>query len=77
MLRKPVVIVLFFVAAALLWWMFAVTRPLPGVESKGGPESWMPWLSLAASIVSLLTGIITLVLKLIEMRDVKPRRKKA
>jgi hypothetical protein len=75
--RKPVIIALFFVAAILLWWVFEITRPLPGVESKGGPESWIPWLSLAASIVSLLTGIVTLVLKLIEMRDVKPRRKKA
>jgi len=77
MLRRPLVIILFFVAAALLWWVFQITRPLPGVESKGGPESWMPWLSLAASIVSLLTGIVTLALKVIEMRGGRARRRRA
>ena len=77
MWNKPWVIVLFFVLAALLWWTFEVTRPLPGLESKGGPESWTPWLTLAGSIVSLLIGMATLALKVVELRGAKPRRRKA
>jgi len=77
MWRKPWVIVLLLVVAVVLWWVFQTTRLPPGVESKGGPESWMPWLSLAGSIVSLLTGTVTLGLKLIEVRRANPRRKKA
>jgi hypothetical protein len=65
---RVIQILFFFLLAALLWWAFQITKPLPGVEPKGGPESWMPWLSLAGSIVSLLTAIITLALKLMETR---------
>ena len=72
MLRRPLIIAFFFLLAAFLWWVFQITRPLPGIESKGGPESWMPWVSLAASIVSLLTGMVTFALKIMEMRDGKP-----
>ena len=77
MARRPLVILLFFILAALLWWVFQATRPVPGLESKGGPENWMPWLSLAGSVVSLLTGAVTLALKMTEMRREKPRHKKA
>ncbi len=42
----------------------------PGVEAKG-PQDWVPWVSLAGSMVSLATAIVTLGLKLIEMRQKK------
>ncbi|WP_426528471.1 hypothetical protein [Bradyrhizobium sp. McL0615] len=67
-MSRIIQILFFFLLGALLWWTFQITKPLPGVEPKGGPESWMPWLSLAGSIVSLLTAIVTLALKLIETR---------
>jgi purine-cytosine permease-like protein len=76
MWRRLLFIVLLFVLAAVLWWVFQSTRLPPGLESKG-PENWMPWLSLAGSIVSLLTGVVTLGLKLTETRRAKPRRKRA
>ncbi len=76
MWRRPSFIVLLFILAAVLWWVFQSTRLPPGLESKG-PENWMPWLSLAGSIVSLLTGVVTLGLKLTETRRGKPRRKRA
>jgi hypothetical protein len=71
-LRKPLIIVFFFLLAAFLWSVFQITRPVPGIEPKGGPESWMPWVSLAASVVSLFTGIVTFALKIMEMRNGKP-----
>ena len=74
MLRKPLVIFLLFLLALFFWWVFQTSRPLPGVEPKGGgPDAWMPWVSLATSVVTLITGIVGLVLKLIEMRGEKPR----
>lgn len=67
-LRRPIVVIALFVLAAALWWIFQATRLPPDVESKG-PQDWIPWVSLAGSIVSLTTGLITLGLKLIEMRQ--------
>jgi hypothetical protein len=77
MLRRPWVIAFLFLLAILLWWVFEFTRPLPGLEPKGGPENWMPWISLATSVISLLTGIIALALKLVEMRGARPRNGRA
>jgi purine-cytosine permease-like protein len=67
-MRRPGTIVGLFLLALLLWWVFETTRLPSGVEAKG-PSDWMPWVSLAGSVVSLLTGIVTLSLKLIEARQ--------
>jgi hypothetical protein len=75
--RRPLVISTLFVTAAFLCWVFLATRPVPGVESKGITEYWMPWVSLTGSIVSLLTGIVTLWLKFVETRRKHFRSKRS
>jgi hypothetical protein len=77
MLRKPLAIVLLFLLTIFFWWIFQTTRPLPGVEPKGGAEDWAPWISLATSVVTLLAGIAGLALKLVEMRTQKPQNKES
>jgi hypothetical protein len=67
MFRRPFLILAFFVVSGLLWWIHEATRLPSGVEAKGAPE-WIPWISLIGSIVSLITGLITLGLKIIELR---------
>jgi len=76
MLRRPWVIAFLFLLAILFWWVFQLTRQTPGLEPKGGPEAWAPWVSLVTSIISLLTGTVTLTLKLIELRGARPRDEK-
>ena len=67
-MRRPLVITTcFLLGAALLWVYFSIRLP-PGIEAKGGAESWGPWISLAAALVSLLTGLATLGLKVLELR---------
>ena len=62
-MRRFAVIVGLFILGGFLLWVFFQTRLPPGAESQG-PESWAPWIALAASVVSLLTGIVTLADKL-------------
>jgi purine-cytosine permease-like protein len=69
-MRRPLVIAIFFVVAALLWWVYETTRLPPGIETKG-PNDWMPWISLSGSIISLVTGLVTLSIKIIEVRQKK------
>jgi purine-cytosine permease-like protein len=54
--------------AVILWWAYQSLRLPPGVEAKG-PEGWLPWLSLAGSVVSLLTGLVGLAAKILELRQ--------
>lgn len=68
MLRRWSTIIALLVVAAVLWWVHAELRLPPGVESKG-PQDWLPWLSLAISLVSLLTGLVGLATKLLELRQ--------
>jgi purine-cytosine permease-like protein len=67
---KSLSIPVLFIAGMVLLWIFFSTRLPPGVEAKG-PADWLPWVSLAAAIVSLCTAIITLVLKIAETRQTK------
>jgi purine-cytosine permease-like protein len=61
-------ILAFLALAVILWWVYESLRLPPGVEAKG-PEDWLPWLSLAASVVSLLTGLVGLAAKILELRQ--------
>jgi len=60
MVRRHIIPIALFVFAVLLWWTYESTRPIPGVEGKGDVSDWIPWVSLAGSITSLLTGMVTL-----------------
>jgi hypothetical protein len=70
MSRQPLVILGFFVLAAVLWWVYESYRIPPGIVVKG-PQNWTPWVSLVGAIISLITGFVTLALKLIEFRQRK------
>ena len=71
MLGRWSTILVLLVVAAVSWWIYGSSRLPPGVESKG-PEDWLPWLSLAVSVVSLLTGLVGLATKLLELRQKQP-----
>ena len=47
---------------------YAWMRPPPELEAKGPPET-AAYLTLAAAIVSLATSVVTLVLKLFDLRQ--------
>jgi hypothetical protein len=70
--RSYLWIILAFVISAVLWTVYAHTKIPPNIEVKG-PTDWLPWISLAASIVSLLTGVVGLLLKIQEFRTRKAR----
>jgi hypothetical protein len=67
--RKPLVIISFFILAAVLWWYYESVRLPGGLEAKGAAQDWLPWVTLAGSVVSLMTGLVTLGLKVIELRQ--------
>jgi purine-cytosine permease-like protein len=69
-MRKYVWIALTFVLAAAFWAIYLRFRLPTGIEAKG-PTDWIPWVSLAGSVVSLLTGIVGLLLKIQELRTAK------
>jgi hypothetical protein len=62
------VIVALFLIGSVLLWLYFYTRLPPGIEAKGPGESLMPWISLGGAAVSLLTGVASLGLKLVEIR---------
>ena len=68
MFRRWSSILVFLGLAVILWWIYKSLRLPPGVEGKG-PEEWEPWLALAGSIVALLTGLVGLAAKLLELRQ--------
>ncbi len=51
-------------AATAVWW---TTRAPPGVVAKGESET-VAWLALATAVVSLLTGVVGLLDKLLARR---------
>jgi purine-cytosine permease-like protein len=61
-------ILAFLALAVVLWWAYESLRLPSGVEANG-PEDWLPRLSLVASIVSLLTGLVGLAVKILELRQ--------
>jgi hypothetical protein len=67
-MRRPWVIIGCFVIGAGLLWLYFSTRLPPGIEAKGDAESLLPWISLAGAGVSLLTGLTSLGLKVVELR---------
>jgi H+/Cl- antiporter ClcA len=63
--KTPIIIVLTLIALVSGWY-FLATQPPPGIETKGGDQI-VAWISLATSIASLSTALVTLVLKLLEI----------
>jgi cytosine/uracil/thiamine/allantoin permease len=62
-----------FVLSSLPWWAYEASRLPPGLESKGETSDVISWLSLAGSIVSLVTGVVTLTLEIIKLKQSRVR----
>jgi hypothetical protein len=56
------------ILAGLLAWVYITTRLPPGIQVKGGAPDWLPWVSLAGSVVSFLTALVTLTVELVKAR---------
>jgi hypothetical protein len=67
-MRRTLVIIVCFLIAAVLLWLHFYTRLPPGMEAKGGEESLLPLMELAGAAVSLLAGVASLGLKVVELR---------
>jgi hypothetical protein len=68
-MRRASLILGLFILSALLWWAYEASRLPPGLEPKGETSEIIPWLSLAGSIVSLITGLVTLALQIIKLKQ--------
>jgi len=66
MTRKLFPIGLLLIGAILLYVYYATRLP-PGMEAKGG-EDWINNLSLVSSIVSIVGGVISVTLQVIQHR---------
>jgi hypothetical protein len=49
-----------FVVSVCLWGVYLQIKLPSGVEAKGPADDILPWVTLAGSIVSLLTGLVGL-----------------
>lgn len=66
MVRKLLPVVLFVVGGILLYVYFQTKLP-PGFESKG-PTDWMQIISLVSAIVSIVSGVITTTIQVMQHR---------
>lgn len=66
MLRKLLPLVL-FVAAGISLYVYFQTRVPPGYETKGA-EDWTPIVSLVSTIVTTASGVVTMVLQVLQHR---------
>jgi hypothetical protein len=70
-MRRYLWILVAFAVALFLWVVYLQTRLPPGVEAKGPADTILPWVTLAGSIVSLLTGLIGLLVKVRNLMTAK------
>lgn len=70
-MRRVSLILALFILSALFWWAYEASRLPPGLESKGENSELIPWISLAGSVVSLLTGLVTLIVQIIKLKQNK------
>lgn len=73
-MRRKIFILGLLILNPLLWWAYFATRLPPGLEPKGELSEVIPWLSLAGAIVSLITGVVTLALEIIKLKQGSARR---
>lgn len=68
MLKKTAVIILLVILAIILFYVYDYYKLPEGVEVKSGNQETIAWVSLATSIVSLLTAVVGLVQKILEKK---------
>lgn len=69
-LKRPWIIAVLGVLAVLAFLFYAASRAPADMELKG-PEATAAWLSLGTGVVSLLTSLVGLLLKLLDLRNAK------
>ena len=66
-LDKIPIIIFFALLGSAACWYYLANAPPPGVEVKGSEEAAL-WISLATSVVSFLTALAGLVVKVLDLR---------
>lgn len=67
-MSRYVYLLVLFIASFLLWLAYLETRLPHGVEAKGPNDSFLPWVTLAGSIISLCTGLVGLGSEIIKLK---------
>ena len=69
MMKRPIVIIAALVIGITALWFYSSMQLPAGIEAKGDDDALtLRWLTLAISIISLLTGIAGLIQKILELR---------
>ncbi len=69
-MSKKTIIIISALISVVAFFFYLVTKTPADIEVKG-MESFIPWISLATALTGLFTSIITLALKIIEMKQQK------
>jgi len=72
-MSKTILIIILLVITVVACYVYFSNKLPPGVEPKGS-EVTVAWISLLTGIVSLLGTVLTLVLKIIEIKANKQKR---
>jgi len=65
-----------FAVTGFFWIIYLQTKLPPGVEAKGPTDNILPWVTLASSIISLMTGLVGLLTVIFsKLVEFKARRK--
>ncbi len=68
-MKRPITIVVALVIGIAAFWLYSGMQQPAGIEAKGDDDTLtLRWLTLAISVVSLLTGVVGLIQKVIELR---------
>ena len=70
-MKRPIVIVIALIIGLAALWLYYDLQPLPNIETKGEGTPTTAWISLAVSIISLLTALVGLIQRIIEARAAK------
>lgn len=73
MFKRPFVIVACLVLAAIGLWLYLDFRVPSGIAAKGDSGEIIAWLGLAGAVLSLLTAMVGLLQKIIELRSAGDR----
>lgn len=69
MLKKSITIVFFLCLAIALYFVYDSLKLPDDIEVKGDSKEVLAWLALGTSIVSLLTSLVGLAQKFIELKS--------
>ena len=68
MLKNTAVIAGLLILSIMTYYLYQHFKIPAGVEPQGNSDVWIAWLSLATSVVALITAIVGLIEKVIEKK---------